>query len=63
MLRFDLRRLILLLAMSAVLLAVCNGFYSGYQVQREILIRNTLEAHRVYAAKVAYNAETFLRAT
>ena len=63
MLRFDLRRLILLLALTAVLLAVINGFYSGYQVQRDILIRNTLEAHRVYAAKVAYNTEVFLRAT
>lgn len=61
--RFDLRRLILLLSLAAVLLTVCNGFYSGYQVQREILIRNTLEAHRVYAAKVAYNTELFLRAT
>lgn len=61
--RFDLRRLILLLALAAVLLTVCNGFYSGYQVQREILIRNTLEAHRVYAAKVAYNTELYLHAT
>ncbi|MEI2416863.1 sensor domain-containing diguanylate cyclase [Orrella sp. JC864] len=53
LLRVDLRRLILWLCMLSVLLAVLISFYAGYLVQRDVLLRNTLESNRVYAAKLA----------
>ncbi len=53
LLRIDLRRLILWLCTLSVLLALANSFYASYLVQREVLLRNTLESNRVYAAKLA----------
>ena len=55
-----LGRLILLLALGSVLLTMANTLYSSYRVQRDLLIRNTLEANRVYAAKLAESTETHL---
>ena len=40
----DLRRLILLLSITASLLTLINSFYVSYQVQRDLLIQQTLEA-------------------
>lgn len=60
LLRLDLRRLILTLAMVSVLLTLGNSFYATYEVQRALLIANTLESNRVYAAKLAETTDRFL---
>lgn len=54
-----LRRLILLLAVTSALITLANSFYATYQVQRELLIANTLESNRVYASKLAAETESF----
>lgn len=59
-LRLDLRRLILLFAVTTALLTLANTFYASYLAQRDLLIRQTLEANRVYAAKLADSTEGFL---
>jgi diguanylate cyclase (GGDEF)-like protein len=61
MFRVDLRRLILWLCLLSVLLALGNSFYASYQVQRDILLNNTLEGNRVYAAKLATTTDNFIR--
>ncbi|WP_232818286.1 sensor domain-containing diguanylate cyclase [Zobellella maritima] len=61
LLRLDLRRLILILTIVSVLITLLNSVYATYQVQRELLINNTLEANRVYAAKLAETTDTFLK--
>lgn len=58
--RLDLRRLILLLAVTAALLTLANTLYASYQVQRSLLIRQTLEANRAYAARLAESTESLL---
>lgn len=60
LLRFDLHRLIMTLAILGVLATFGNSFYTVYQAQRQLLIANTLESNRVYAAKLAATAETML---
>lgn len=40
---------------------LANSFYASYRVQRQLLIDNTLEANRVYAAKLAATTDTFFR--
>lgn len=60
LLRFDLRRLILLLTIAAALLTLANTFYASYLVQQNLLIEETLEANRVYALKLAESTEHFL---
>ena len=60
LLRLDLRRLILLLAIASALLTLANIFHASYQVQRQLLIDTTLEANRVYAAKLADSTQHFL---
>lgn len=62
MLRIDLRRLILWLCLLSVLIALGNSFYASYQVQRDILLNNTLEGNRAYAAKLATTTDNFIRA-
>ncbi|SEJ14659.1 diguanylate cyclase (GGDEF) domain-containing protein [Pseudomonas linyingensis] len=59
-LRFDLRRLILLLTITTALLTLANTFYASYLVQQDLLIRESLEANRVYAVKLAETTEHFL---
>lgn len=51
--QIDLQRLILWLCLMSVLLALGNALYASYLVQREVLLRNTLEANRMYASKLA----------
>ena len=58
--RFKLRGLILGLAVCSVLITLGNSFYATYEVQRSLLINNTLEANRVYAAKLAEVTDVFL---
>jgi diguanylate cyclase (GGDEF)-like protein len=60
MFRIDLRRLILWLCLASVMLALGNSFYASYQVQRDLLLTNTLEGNRAYAAKLATTAEGFI---
>ncbi|QLK61698.1 diguanylate cyclase [Enterobacteriaceae bacterium Kacie_13] len=40
---------------------LANSFYASYSVQRQLLIDNTLEENRVYAAKLAASTEQFLK--
>src|SRR5690606_8177333 len=56
----DLRRLILLLCMSATSLVLAYFLYASYHMQRELLIKQTLEANRIYAVKLAEVTENFL---
>ncbi|RBP80515.1 GGDEF domain-containing protein [Marinomonas rhizomae] len=61
MFRLDLQRLFLLLTTAAVLLTFANSYYVTYQVQKQLLIDSTLEANRVYAAKLAETTNNFLQ--
>ncbi|WP_075179568.1 sensor domain-containing diguanylate cyclase [Neptunomonas phycophila] len=58
--RIDLKRLILLLSIFIAIITFINTIYASYNVQREIIINDTLESNRVYAAKLAYSTEQFL---
>lgn len=61
LLKFDLHRLILALAVLGVLATFGNSFYAIYQAQRQLLIANTLESNRVYATKLAASADNMLQ--
>ena len=56
----NLRRLILAMATISVFITIANSGYATYQLQREQLINNTLEANRVYAAKLAETTDNFM---
>lgn len=58
--RINLRGLVLALTVFSALAATANALYASYRLQREQLIANTLESNRVYAAKLAESADTFL---
>lgn len=58
--RIDLRRLILLLTLTVALFSSFNSFHASYQTQRDLLIQYTLEANRVYAAKLRQSTENLL---
>ncbi|MGY6273137.1 diguanylate cyclase [Achromobacter denitrificans] len=60
--RIHLRGLVLALTIFSAIAATANALYASYRVQREQLIANTLEANRVYAAKLAESAGAFLKA-
>jgi len=57
--RLDLRRLILVLAFSTAAITLVNGLYASYQVQRQMLIRQTLDSNHSYALKLAATTERF----
>ncbi|KGD86864.1 diguanylate cyclase [Achromobacter sp. RTa] len=59
--RIHLRGLVLALTIFSAVVATANTLYASYRVQREQLIANTLEANRVYAAKLAESAGAFLK--
>ncbi len=61
-LRINLRGLVLALTVFSAVAATANALYASYRLQREQLIANTLEANRVYAAKLAESASSFLKA-
>ncbi|WP_017903532.1 sensor domain-containing diguanylate cyclase [Pseudomonas asplenii] len=61
--RIDLRRLILLLSLAVVTLTAGNLFFASYQTQRNFLMAQTLEANRIYAAKLASSTDDFLKST
>lgn len=58
--RTDLRRLILILTVGSVLVTLGNSYFAIYNVQRKLLVENTLEANQRYAAKVAESAQMML---
>ena len=60
LLRLDLRRLILLLTITTALLTLANTFYASYQVQQDLLIRESLASNRAYAEKLAESTEHLL---
>ena len=57
----DLRTLITLLAVASIVITLANALYAGWRVQRELLVNNTLEANRVYAAKLAATTSQFFQ--
>lgn len=58
--RFNLRALIVFLCIASVTVTILNTFQSVYQVQRDLIIRDTLESNRIYAQKMAEMTDTFL---
>ena len=56
----SLRFLIVTLSLSGVLFTIVNGYYSTYQLQKNLLIDVSLESNRVYAEKLAHMTESFL---
>lgn len=60
MAKIDLRRLILLLALSTGVVTFVNGLYASYLTQRDLLMSQALVANRVYAAKQALNTDNFI---
>lgn len=63
LLQVNLRRLILMLAMFSVIVTLMNVFLASYKVQKQLLLENTLEANRVYTAKLAASIEDFFHAS
>lgn len=61
LLQLNLRRLILILALFGVAVTLLNTFIASYQVQKQLLLDNTLEANRVYSSKLSANIERFLQ--
>lgn len=60
LIRVDLQRMIVALAVASAAVVLVNGFYSSYLVQRQVLIDATLEANRAYAAKLADTTQNFI---
>src|SRR5690606_21579742 len=61
--RLSLRHLILGLALLAVVLTLLGSTLSGYYMNKQSLINNTLETNRVYAQKLASTTDLFFRMT
>jgi len=61
--RLDLKRLVLILAFFGVLLTLGNALFAAYKVQKDLLVKDTLEANRVYASKLASVTDLFLEST
>lgn len=59
--KIKLRSLILSLGVLSILLTLGSSYLATYKVQRQLLIDNTLESNRVYAAKLAAVAATFVK--
>lgn len=57
----DLRKLILLLALTTGVVTFINGLFASYLTQRDLLMTQALQANRVYAAKQAVNTDNFIR--
>lgn len=61
--RINLRRLILFLSLLSAFAALISTFHSGYTVQRQQLIDQTLESSYLYANKLATSTDEFLNAS
>lgn len=57
----NLRKLILFICIFSVSITLFNTFFSIYQVQREQLIRNSMETNYAYAQKMAEVTEVFTK--
>ena len=57
----DLKKLILILATLCVLTSLFNALFATYQVQKQTMIKDTLESNRAYAAKLADVTDLFLQ--
>ncbi|HUH56997.1 MAG TPA: sensor domain-containing diguanylate cyclase [Pseudomonadales bacterium] len=56
----NLRTLIVLLAFIVTAMTLFNGFHATYQVQKEQLIKQTLDTHHAYSLKLAAATDNFL---
>lgn len=61
--KLSLKSLILLVALLAVSLTLVSSITSGYRVNQQTLIENTLETNRVYAKKLAITTDNFMKST
>lgn len=61
--RLSLKYLILSVALLSLLLTLVSSITSGYRVQKESLINNTLETNRAYADKLSSTTESYLAMT
>lgn len=55
----DLKKLILILASLCVFTSLLNALFSSYQVQKQVMVTDTLEANRAYATKLAGVTDLF----
>lgn len=58
----NLKNLIILLAFFVALITLLNGFYANHQVQKNQLIKHTLDTNHAYAQKLAAATNNFLDA-
>ena len=56
----SLRRLILWLCVLSIVVAAAISLYAGHRVQRDLLVAQTLESNRAYAAKLASTTQSML---
>ncbi|WP_438316458.1 sensor domain-containing diguanylate cyclase [Sporosarcina sp. FA9] len=61
--KLSLKHLILLVALLSVALTLISSITSGYRVNQETLVENTLETNRVYAQKLAAVTDNYLKTT
>lgn len=61
--RISLKYLILGVAMLSLILTLVSSITSGYRVQKQSLINNTLETNRAYAEKLSSTTESYLAMT
>lgn len=61
--KISLKYLILSVALLSVALTLISSITSGYRVNQETLIENTLETNRVYAEKLANTTDQFMEST
>lgn len=58
---WDLRSLIVTLALLIYLMTLGNSFYASYRVQKQTLIDTTLAANQAYATKLASSIDIYLK--
>ena len=58
----NLKNLIIILAFFVAFITLTNGFYANYQVQRNQLIKHSLETNHSYAQKLAAATDNFINA-
>ena len=61
--KVSLKSLILLVALLSVGLTLFSSITSGYLVNRQTLVENTLETNRVYAQKLASTTDNYFKTT
>ncbi|MCO4321378.1 sensor domain-containing diguanylate cyclase [Aliidiomarina quisquiliarum] len=57
---FNLKTLIVLLAFFVAFITLINGFYATYEVQKQQLIKQTLDTNHAYAQKLAAATDNFI---